>query len=264
MMRRIGRIGLSAAVLLGAAACADVEPDTTAPSSLEGDWVLEAGDGPSGPIDIVEGHRPTLTIDGERWRGQVCNIYDTTVAIDGSTVSFDGVSRTEMACMNGGIMESEDAYLDAFGAVSSFEVADDGLRLVGQDVALDYQRVEPTPDVPLVGTTWQLESLVDGDQPDSGVTQAREAATFRLDEDGTLLASTGCRELTGPYRLEGDTLELGEVGSDDVTCEDAHLVGQDSHVEATLLADQPVRASVDGDRLELVAPSGRALHYRAM
>jgi heat shock protein HslJ len=254
-----------AAVAVVVAACAgDEARETAPPDDLDDAWRFSHGSGPDGEIPVADDdHRPTLTIDGSDWGGQVCNHYSTNADVDGTDVTLDGVVATEMACVNGGIMESEAAYLDAFARVEGVEVVAERLVLRGDEVELVYEREEPEPDTPLTGTTWQLESLVPGDGPDAAVSSAADPAELRFDGDGTMTASTGCRELAGPYHLDMEQLDLTEVGIDDAECDDDHLVDQDEHVEATLLSGTAIRFEIEGDRLELTAPTGRGLHYRA-
>ena len=56
--------------------------------------------------------------------------------------------------------------------------------------------------VPFEGTPWVLASGVEVDGWEEF------APTVRF-EGGTVSGSTGCNRFTGPYSLDGDTLELG-------------------------------------------------------
>jgi heat shock protein HslJ len=113
----------------------------------DGDWVLADGTGPDGPIELVDGHVPTLTVDGEEWGGSVCNHYGATVRVAaGNQVRVGEVVRTEMACLAEGAMASEDAYLTAFTATTSYERDDARLVLRGPDVELVYDEHAPGAD----------------------------------------------------------------------------------------------------------------------
>jgi heat shock protein HslJ len=226
---------------------------------LDGDWVLVEGTGPDGAIPIADAQAPTLSIDGERWGGTVCNSYGGTARLDGDRVTIDELAWTEMWCEDEDLMASESAYLAAFPAVEHVARAGDQLVLTGPDVELIYDPVAPEPDAALEGTTWQLDALVEGTGPDGAVSSVLGEATLRLD-GGQLGGHTGCNSFGATYEVEGDRLLVGDVGQTLIGCEEA-LQRQEAHIVGVLEADPSV--VVDGSRLELTAPDGRGLHYRA-
>jgi heat shock protein HslJ len=139
--------------------------------------------------------------------------------------------------------------------------ARDGEQLVlsGPDVELRFDPVAPEEDAALVGTDWQLESLISGTGPDGAVSSTMAPARLRLDDDGTFSAGTGCNGLTGRWEGDEDGLRLlpGDRGDDG--CEEG-VEAQQEHVEAVLRGD--VRVDLDGRRLTLTRGE-RGLDYRA-
>ena len=125
-----------------ATACGEAAPlSGEPPEQLDGDWQLVEGHGPDGQIPIVEGHDITLSIDDDDWGGRAaCNSYGATVEVASGSVHITELHRTEMACVEDGVMESEQAYLAAFERVSGFTVTEDELTLHGTDVGLGFQR----------------------------------------------------------------------------------------------------------------------------
>jgi heat shock protein HslJ len=228
-------------------------------TSPDGDWVLVDGTGPDGPIPIVEGNPPTLSIDGDEWGGSICNHYGSTVRRDGDRVTVGDVARTEMACLDEGLMASEDAYLTAYVQAERLQLEGAQLVLSGPDLELRYDPVAPEPDAELEGTAWRLDAIVEGADPDAAVSSVIGDATLQL-EDGRLGGQTGCNSFGASYELDGDRLVVGDVESTLIGCEDA-LAAQEAHVVAVLDADPTVR--VDGPTLELTAEDGRGLVYRA-
>jgi heat shock protein HslJ len=224
----------------------------------DGDWVLADGTGPDGPIELVEGHVPTLSIDGEDWGGTVCNSYGATVQVDGSELTITELMHTEMACMPDEAMRSEAAYLDAFQRAETYDASAGVLVLRGPEVELVYDPVEPEPDADLEGTTWRLDSIVEGAGPDGSVSSVLGEPTLELDGD-RLGGDTGCNSFGGDYELDGDRLRVGQIDQTLIGCDDA-LTSQERHVLGVLQSD-PTWA-VAGPTLELQADDGRGLTYR--
>jgi heat shock protein HslJ len=225
----------------------------------DGDWVLADGTGPDGTIELVEGHVPTLSIDGEDWGGTVCNSYGATVQVDGSGLTITELMHTEMACMPDEAMRSEAAYFDAFQRAETYDASTGVLVLRGPEVELVYDPVEPEPDADLEGTTWRLDSIVEGAGPDGSVSSVLGEPTLELDGE-RLGGDTGCNSFGGDYEIDGDRLRVGQIDQTLMGCDDA-LTSQERHVLDVLQAD-PTWA-IAGPTLDLQADDGRGLIYRA-
>lgn len=213
---------------------------------VDGDWVLVEG------VDVPAGSRVTLSVDGDEVGGTAaCNGYGGTVDRDGDAFVVGGLSMTEMGC-DGPVQQAESAFVEAFTQVRRAVVEDGRLVLTGTAEPLVFAKVEPVDASALVGTTWTLEGVVTGTGDEGAVASpVGDPATFRLDDDGTMTASTGCRGLSGEWTTSGDEVLLPTFGVADgepVTCP-GDLGDQDDHV-VTVLGDG-FRAAVDGDRLTL-------------
>ncbi len=160
---------------------------------------------------------------------------------------------TEMACSEP-MMTVEAAYHAALNEVRA--VARDGevLTLSGDRTELVFERLPPVSDAALQGTRWVLKSLIVGD----AVSSIQGEAWLVLGPDGRMTGSTGYRDLSGRYVVNGDQLAWtdlranGECG--------ARLALQDRAVLSVL--EQPIVA-VDGDVLTLMLPNGEGLEFRA-
>jgi heat shock protein HslJ len=227
--------------------------------SPDGDWVLVDGTGPDGAIPIVEGSPPALSIDGDEWGGSICNHYGSTVRRDGDQVTIGDVARTEMACLDEGLMASEDAYLAAYVQVERFALDGAQLRLAGPDLELRYDPVAPEPDAALEGTAWRLDALVEGADPDSAVSSVLGDATLEL-ESGQLGGHSGCNGFGGGYEVDGNRLLVGDIESTLIGCDEA-LAAQEAHIVGVLQADPTFR--IEGASLELTDDDGHGLIYRA-
>jgi heat shock protein HslJ len=221
-----------------------------------GAWTLTRGTTASGDISLSPDHPITLTIDAEKVGGHAaCNIYGGTVAIDGDAIQLSAMSMTEMACLDERAMNAEAVYMAALGEVVRWARDGDQLILSGDGVELTFGLQPPVPDAEIVGTTWVLDTLIQGDAASTVLGDA----TLVLAADGTFIGSTGCRKLTGSYEISGDAIDFSDVTpTGDCTHE---LRGQDSLVFDVL--DGGVKATVDGSTLTLMGNDRQGLGYHA-
>jgi heat shock protein HslJ len=262
-MRRLLTLPVLLLVLAGCGqlsggASASLDGTTRAPA---GAWRLTAGTTTDGALDLAGNPDVTLEVDGSTVRGvSACNHYTGTVRVEGDRFVVEELGGTEMGC-EPEVMALEQRYLTALATVDTVEAgtAETGSRrlvLTGTDVRLEYAPIPPEADVPLTGTTWHLDTLLDGDVASS----TNGDGTLRLDAGGRLAGSAGCLPFEGGYLLDGDVLTTTDVhtpgGMTDCSWQEQH-----DHVLAVLASD-PTTA-VDGARLTLTALDGRGLVYRA-
>lgn len=241
----LGRLAVVTAALLLLAACGDASPGTATDdtSSLDGDWMLTAASVDGDDLDLSAGE-VTLSVQGDRWGGRsACNQYSTTVTADGDSVTVGPTAGTEMACV-GGAMDLESSYLAALQRVTGAQRDGDMLTLSGDGVDLEFAPVPEVPQADLVGTSWQLTTLLSGDTASSVTGEP----TLLLAEDGTVTGSTGCRAFRGAWKQHGDDLVIGPLATPKIGCP-PDLQAQDSEVLKVL--DGAVRVTQDGGQLTL-------------
>ena len=229
------------------------------PAALEpdGPWQLVEGTVGGQPLGLIEDARVTLNVDGLNVSGQAaCNQYFGELAIESGRVSTAGFGQTEMACAEP-VMALEAAYLSALAKIESAHMDGPVMVLTAPGVELRFERLQPPPTASIVGTLWQLESLVDGDSVSSA---AGPPATLLLQADGALRGSTGCRTLTGHYMERGDEIWANEFGADG-ECPPGAARAQDNHIVGVL--GDGFRAAVVGQQLILGKDDGTGLIYRA-
>jgi heat shock protein HslJ len=216
-------------------------------TSLEGEWLLQAGTNQGAAIPIAAGSRITLKINGTQVGGSAaCNLYGGTIQINGSSIVISALSMTEMAC-DEPRMASEAAYLAALPRVTTAARNGDSLVLTGPQVELRFGLVPPVANANLAGTTWILESLISGEAVSSTI---GERVTLEFSGDGRIAASTGCRSVTGSYEVAEGQVQVSLDPYDLIGCA-AELEQQDRHILDVLTHGFGV--SVSGDRLTLTA-----------
>jgi heat shock protein HslJ len=258
-MRRV--VAVTVLVLVAMAACGQNSPAGDRTQGLDSSWELREGTGPDGPVPLVDGHPITLTVDtdmGTVSGRAACNSYGGDVTLAGDRITITELFATEMACMPEPVMASEQAYLATLPRADTVVIEGDRLELSGTGVELLFDRMPEPEDRPLVGTQWELDTLIDGEAA-TNVPGTERDVTLELRDDGGFQAFTGCNTIDGQYTDRGDRLDLVPLAITDVACPD--LKWLQDHVVAVLTGE--VHAEIRGNRLTLMAPDGLGLSYRA-
>lgn len=245
-------------VVSGCTAGSASSPAPTAGGMVDatGDWQLTSGVVDGAPFPVAADALITFTVAGTQVGGRsACNDYGGEIVVENGQVKLRSTGMTQMACPDP-IMATEAAFHAALGRIVGATRDGDRLTLSGPDVELTFDRMAPVPIAEMVGTDWDLESLVSGDAVSS---VAGEPATLRLDAGGTFQGSTGCRTFSGKWVLANGGVTPTDLGMDQTECP-TQLAAQDSHVVGVL---EGFRASVDGQRLTLSGERGEGLIYRA-
>lgn len=245
-----------AAVCAGAVISACAEPEQPGADPTGAGWELRSGSVDGASLPIVDGYPITLAFADDTTAGgtAACNGYGASYDVSGSGITFSELIWTEMGCTPELIMESEQTYLGALPRVMTFSLADDRLTLTGEDVELVFDALPPVPAAELSGTVWVLDSLVQGDSVSSVL---GERATLELFTDGSMLGSTGCRNIHGSYTVGGADVVVGLTVDGDCPEEP-----KDQHNHVITVLDK-FRAEVDGETLTITTPHGQGLVYRA-
>lgn len=217
-------------------------------------WQLVRGTGPDGAIPLVDGWPITLTFDEDTFGGTAaCNGYGGSYTFDGSAITLSELGWTDMGC-DGSVMASQNVFLESLVLVGSAEQADDQLLLTGGGVELTFAPETPVPTAELVGTTWLLDTLVEGE---AASTVQGDPATLLLDAEGNVSGGTGCRSFTGTYIINGGSVLFPDFGMQG-ECP-AQLTAQDGLV-VNVLGDG-FTVQIDGDRLTLFSVGNEGLSY---
>lgn len=241
---------LAAAVLL--AGCTAVVPAGPAPSLKETTWVVTQIHGEATIADF----QPTMSFGAanEVSGNTGCNQFSGSYTLTGTTLSFGPLAQTEMACLDGGVMEQEAAFGAALGTVVALRLADDTVELLDGEgeVAL---LLAPVPPLDLAGTAWRLGGLIDGSSSSAPVPDSSVTLTFTADA----LSGKACNTFNGSYTLDGDSIRIGPLMSTRMACLNEELTAQETLVLELLQA--ATTATVNRGVLTLTAADGRGLQF---
>jgi heat shock protein HslJ len=208
-------------------------------------WIMDRASVALLEPDAPAQARATIRFDdgGELGGISFCNLYGGTYRVDGGEFAIEVGAMTEMAC-DEPVMSMESVFVAFLGAVRSFRVEGDGLTLVSDDLELTFDAEQSEP---LVGTTWRIDGLVEGEVATSTI--AGTGAFVVLDEDGGLSGETGCSGMIGTYEVDGERLSFGPIETTERACADPAMNEQ----EAAILRALSVTASyaIQGEALSL-------------
>jgi heat shock protein HslJ len=163
---------------------------------------------------LAPGTRITVTFDeaGTLSANAGCNHLSGDFTVEGSTLIVgEGLAMTEMGCDQA--RQDQDQWLaNVLTDRPTLAVNDDSVTITSPGATLTLQNREVAdPDWPLVGTKWQVDTVVSGDTAGSMPSEVPVVITFA--DDGTLTVSNGCAGLAGSYEVAGDEITFGELAA---------------------------------------------------
>lgn len=209
---------------------------------------------------LVEGSELRIDLeDGRLGMSAGCNRMAVGYSIEGATLVTDGeVAGTLMGCEPD--LQAQDEWIGEL-LTRDMDVDLDGDRLVltADDTVLTLVDATTTPLAEgLVGPTWALDTMVDGDMASS--VPAGATATITFAEDGTYGVDTGCNTGSGTYAVDGTTLQVDPPATTRRGCQgDAGMVEQ----AVLTVLDGPIDARIEDGRLVLTHPGGTSLVFLA-
>lgn len=180
-----------------------------------------------------------------------CNQLGFSYDLVGAVLHVGTGFSTSMGCEPE--LMDQDAWLTSVleGEVT-WARADDGITLTADDVVLTLRpRGAVAPDAELVGPTWTLDTLVEGEAASS--LPAGTSASLTFLDDGTYQVDTGCNTGSGGYTGPADdgTIEVDQPAITRMACLDEDAAEVEAAVLAVLAGT--VTAEVTEQRLTLTA-----------
>ena len=249
--------------------CAPGGPDAATqpggePSLLDTEWVLATLNGEG----LLEGTHITLKFEEEWLSGFAgCNAYGggpdsgRYVATAEGSLEMPVLAITVMDCPSPeGVMEQEQAYVDALTNAAAYRLADDGLEILnatGETVLVFFRQEQVDLDPSdLVGTAWQLVSM-DGTTPVEG-----SSITLVFQDAHRVSGHAGCRDYLAVYEAAGDDLDFFYTAMLGAVCLEEALQEQEGAYTTMLGWTDRFRLSEGG--LELLTARGESLLFEPL
>ena len=241
-------------------------PTTSQPaapaSGLDGDWVVTSGTVGGEPVVLVDGRDITLSIDGDEISGTAaCNGYGGAATFDAGAIAVGDVSQTEMGC-EPDVQQLEQIYLGSLAALTAYEVVDGVLTLHGGEAEWVLAPVQPVADAAIVGTTWILDTVIEGGAASNS--PLMDGVTLELHDDGTVTGSTSCRRVRGTWTASGADVRVDAFAAiDDPTA--GRCAPDSEQLEAQVMAvlGDGFVPTVTGNRLTVTSADGIGLSFIA-
>ena len=193
-------------------------------------------------------------------RSAGCNSAGGAYAIEQGELVVTDMSVTEIGCDPPSRHEQDDWYFGFLAAAPSLALDGDTLVLERDGTRIEYlDREVATPDLPLVGTTWTVNTIIDGNVAIGA--DWTVAATLVFAEQ-TVDIATGCNSGSGAYRVIADTIEFDAVVVTEEACPDELSGGLETAVLRIVLAPEPVAWEIDVAALSLLGADGSGLILR--
>jgi heat shock protein HslJ len=247
-------------------------------AALEGTaWILadivqqRGEEGEGAPLALPSGLVPGTELTAAFEDGQVsgsagCNSYSGPYTLDGSALAMGSLGATERWCDEPqGVMEQEQRYLERLRQASQYQINGRQLWLdTGGGSSLVYfapvpsrpqEPTEPAGDSYLEGTSWILNTFVDGETVMSLLSGTEITAVF---QNGQLEGSAGCNNYSGGYVTDGASFGFTLESITEMACEgpEGIMAQEQRYVEILGMVD---RARLDGQQIWLETSDGRAL-----
>ena len=247
---------LAAALLLLLAACGD---DTTAPGPAKAPDQLAGrvfvGEDVTGH-PLVSGSVLRLDFTDGMKANAGCNHLGGEGSLDDGFLVATVSAMTEMGCEQPR-MEQDTWFVSFLESRPAATVEGPVLTLDKDGVTIrltDEEHIRAQNPIPLEGTTWELESLVQGDAASS--VPGDKQPTIEL-EGGKARVFTGCNRGSGQVSVGDTTMTFGPLALTKMACQDS----PEAAVLAVLTGE--VAFAHDHDQLTLTGFDGKALVFHA-
>lgn len=159
------------------------------------------------PRDLVDGTEVRLRFDGERVVLTAgCNTMGGSYRLTGTRLTVHDLAMTDMGC-DQARMDQDTWLAGLFAGPVELATGDHAALTSGDTVLSLADRRVVSPDLPLTGTWWQLDSLVDGEQAASvprGVVAYLRLIGSRVE------VYDGCNAGGGPVEVDGQRIVFGD------------------------------------------------------
>jgi heat shock protein HslJ len=237
------RLALVAALLSGCAAVSRPPFDAT-------EWLSTAVTEDGADRPLVDGTRIRLSFtDGQVAASAGCNTMGGAYRIEEGLLVVEGGGMTEMGCDEE--RHAQDDWLFGFlGSQPAVAQEGDKLTLTSDETVIALQdREVAEPDLPLIGTTWTVDTILSGDAASS--VPRDQVATLVFQQNGAVEIATGCSPGEGTYEVANGSLRIRDMVTIETDCGDA--ARQLEAAVIPILAADEIDYVIDAGSLTLVA-----------
>jgi len=236
-------------------------PDQTAPDPLRGrTFIATAVTADGKPYTLVADTEVSFefTDDGRLTVRPGCNMLEGPVDTTGGKLVVDGLITTDMAC-DPARMEQDSFVGKVLDASPSWELNGDRLTIKSGSTTFDLAPREAVrPDKELVGTTWVLDTLVDGEVASSMTAGAPEVT---LVFDGQrVVADTHCNGVNAAYTMVDNRIVFEPGAMTKMACEPEIMRGETAVYD--VLSGEASYKLTD-NTLSLTSSSGKGIQLHA-
>ena len=250
------------ALSLALAACTPLDPPDPGQPGQDGlaetptltgtRWDLTQYGDPTAPQTPVVDSHPVLVFEqaGQLGHTTGCNGMGGDYTLDGTALTVGNLMQTMMAC-DDPLMTQEAAISHALQSATTLTQTGDALVIAYPGGELRYTRAAEPKPASLMGSEWQLDTLIMGDSAQSLV--AGSAVTLTFAEDG-LSGNGGCNAYHAGWSGDEMALSVTAIGSTKMACADQAISDQETRYFGLLQA--VTTYSIAGNHLTLTGPDG--------
>jgi heat shock protein HslJ len=195
----------------GNSSAKDTDANSAKTGDINGLWVLQ--DMKNSEISAKTGTFIQLSDSGYHLFAG-CNQINGEIQITGNSITIKPGISTLMGCDDAGYEQNFSAILFA---VNTFQATSKQLTLhTDKGSILTFEK--QTPLEHLAGHNFQVEGLT----INNGVVSSIDAPlqTLYFGQDGSLSGNAGCNNYNAQYKIEGNQLQISQVGSTRMACSD--------------------------------------------
>lgn len=187
-----------------------------------------------------------------------CNTMGATYAINGDVMTIGQAGVTEIGCQAD--LQTQDEWLFAFlGSQPHLALSGNDLQLTSGATTINMlDREVATPDQPLTGRVWTLNSIISTDVVSS--VPAGATATLSFTDDGRVDIQDGCNSGGGHFTVAEGTIQFSDIVSTQMLCSGA--AGEVAAAVTAVLAAGQVTYQIDAANLTIMA-GGNGLQFTA-
>jgi heat shock protein HslJ len=201
-----------------------------------------------------------IAFDGPRMIATAgCNTMSGNYSITDGALTFDGPLMSTMMGCDDDLMAQEQWLNELLESSPTISGTSDGIVLrQGGTTIVMVDKTIAEPDRPLVGTQWQLETIVDGELA-SSVPAGVRVPTLEIISEDQVVFFDGCNQGGANVEVSGSTLSFELASTTLAQCEP-----NADRVEQAVLAvlDGDVTFVIEGNQLTLTKGE-QGLVYRA-